>query len=96
MQVMTWIPQNDLLAHPKTRAFMSHVGINSLYEARISPFKQLVAAQQTCPKIFYIMRARTTYCLQAAYHGQPIVALPCFGDQFSNADKVVAKVCRML
>lgn len=29
---MTWLPQNDVLAHPRTKAFLSHVGINSMYE----------------------------------------------------------------
>ncbi|XP_041956404.1 UDP-glucuronosyltransferase 2C1-like isoform X1 [Alosa sapidissima] len=28
-----WIPQNDLLGHPKTRAFVTHGGTNGLYEA---------------------------------------------------------------
>ncbi|XP_058403191.1 UDP-glucuronosyltransferase 2C1-like isoform X1 [Diceros bicornis minor] len=28
-----WIPQNDLLGHPKTRAFITHCGTNGIYEA---------------------------------------------------------------
>uniref|UniRef100_A0A8B9K6C0 UDP-glucuronosyltransferase n=1 Tax=Astyanax mexicanus TaxID=7994 RepID=A0A8B9K6C0_ASTMX len=28
-----WIPQNDLLGHPKTKAFVTHGGTNGLYEA---------------------------------------------------------------
>ncbi|EGW12011.1 UDP-glucuronosyltransferase 2B31 [Cricetulus griseus] len=28
-----WIPQNDLLGHPKTRVFITHGGTNGLYEA---------------------------------------------------------------
>ncbi|XP_035040034.2 UDP-glucuronosyltransferase 2A1 [Hippoglossus stenolepis] len=28
-----WIPQNDLLGHPRTRAFVTHGGTNGLYEA---------------------------------------------------------------
>ncbi|XP_063321650.1 UDP-glucuronosyltransferase 2C1-like [Pelmatolapia mariae] len=30
---MEWLPQNDLLGHPKTRAFVARGGTNSMYEA---------------------------------------------------------------
>ncbi|XP_042344154.1 UDP-glucuronosyltransferase 2A2-like isoform X2 [Plectropomus leopardus] len=32
-RVYDWIPQNDLLGHPKTRAFITHGGSNGIYEA---------------------------------------------------------------
>ncbi|KAM4578613.1 UDP-glucuronosyltransferase 2C1-like [Fundulus diaphanus] len=32
-RVYDWIPQNDLLGHPKTRAFVTHGGTNGMYEA---------------------------------------------------------------
>ncbi|KAM9440730.1 UDP-glucuronosyltransferase 2C1-like isoform 3-T3 [Clarias gariepinus] len=32
-RIYDWIPQNDLLGHPKTKAFITHAGTNGLYEA---------------------------------------------------------------
>uniref|UniRef100_A0A9L0ICP7 Glucuronosyltransferase n=1 Tax=Equus asinus TaxID=9793 RepID=A0A9L0ICP7_EQUAS len=32
-QLFKWIPQNDLLGHPKTKAFVTHAGGNVIYEA---------------------------------------------------------------
>ncbi|XP_036453264.1 UDP-glucuronosyltransferase 2A1-like isoform X1 [Colossoma macropomum] len=31
--LLDWLPQNNLLGHPKTRAFVSHGGTNGIYEA---------------------------------------------------------------
>ncbi|XP_040148272.2 UDP-glucuronosyltransferase 2B31 [Ictidomys tridecemlineatus] len=31
--IYKWIPQNDLLGHPKTKAFITHGGTNGIYEA---------------------------------------------------------------
>ena len=33
LKVVEWLPQNDLLGHEKTRAFVSHMGINGATEA---------------------------------------------------------------
>ncbi|XP_046967663.1 UDP-glucosyltransferase 2-like [Vanessa cardui] len=51
-----WLPQNDILAHPKVLAFYSHCGLLGTTEA--------------------------------IYHGVPMVAMPIFGDQPSNAAAV--------
>ncbi|XP_010850427.1 PREDICTED: UDP-glucuronosyltransferase 2C1-like [Bison bison bison] len=32
-RIYEWIPQNDLLGHPQTRAFITHCGTNGVYEA---------------------------------------------------------------
>lgn len=31
--IVKWMPQNDLLGHPKVKAFVSHCGTNGIYEA---------------------------------------------------------------
>ncbi|XP_041042317.1 UDP-glucuronosyltransferase 2A1-like isoform X1 [Carcharodon carcharias] len=32
-KIYKWLPQNDLLGHPKTRVFITHGGTNGIYEA---------------------------------------------------------------
>ena len=34
LQVMPWVPQNDILGHPSTKAFLSHMGANGLNEVK--------------------------------------------------------------
>ncbi|XP_030377798.1 UDP-glucuronosyltransferase 2A3-like [Scaptodrosophila lebanonensis] len=52
-----WLPQDDILAHPKIKLFITHAGKGGVSEAQ--------------------------------YHGKPMLALPVFGDQPGNADKMV-------
>ncbi|KAJ8352388.1 hypothetical protein SKAU_G00238640 [Synaphobranchus kaupii] len=33
VKLMNWLPQNDLLGHPKARAFITHGGTHGIYEA---------------------------------------------------------------
>src|SRR6218665_3063516 len=33
VKVSSWLPQNDILGHPKTKLFITHCGINGLHEA---------------------------------------------------------------
>uniref|UniRef100_A0AAV2JVL9 glucuronosyltransferase n=1 Tax=Knipowitschia caucasica TaxID=637954 RepID=A0AAV2JVL9_KNICA len=33
VKLMNWVPQNDLLAHPQAKAFITHVGSHSVFEA---------------------------------------------------------------
>ena len=33
VKVQSWIPQNDILGHPKMKAFVSHMGANGALEA---------------------------------------------------------------
>ena len=33
IKVASWLPQNDILGHPKTRLFIGHAGMNGLLQA---------------------------------------------------------------
>ena len=32
VKLMSWLPQNDILGHPKTHLFIGHAGINGILE----------------------------------------------------------------
>ncbi len=34
--MMPWVPQNDILGHRSTKAFLSHMGANGLYEVLLN------------------------------------------------------------
>lgn len=36
IKLMKWLPQRDLLAHPQTRLFITHCGLNAMFEAAYS------------------------------------------------------------
>ncbi|ALC38376.1 CG5999 [Drosophila busckii] len=52
-----WLPQDDILAQPNLKLFITHAGKGGITEA--------------------------------TYHGKPMLALPVFGDQPNNAEKMV-------
>lgn len=50
-KVVNWLPQNDVLGHPCTMAFLSHCGVNGLYEVRSQNWAastQLMLSFQNC------------------------------------------------
>ncbi|KFO76422.1 UDP-glucuronosyltransferase 1-1, partial [Cuculus canorus] len=42
VKLLKWLPQNDLLAHPKTRAFITHGGSHGIYEGICNAVPMLV------------------------------------------------------
>ena len=42
---MDWIPQNDILAHPRTKLFITHAGPNGVYEAAFHAVPMLALPQ---------------------------------------------------
>ncbi|XP_055841135.1 UDP-glucosyltransferase 2 isoform X2 [Episyrphus balteatus] len=59
--IRKWLPQNDILAYSKVRAFFTHAGGLSMQEA--------------------------------TWHGVPVIAMPLFLDQFTNAQNAESKGC---
>ena len=60
VMIMKWVPQNDLLGHPKLSLFITHCGVHSSYET--------------------------------IYNSVPVIALPLFVDQPSNAKRLTDRL----
>jgi len=58
-KLVSWFPQPLVLSHPRTKAFITHCGASSMYEA--------------------------------VHNAVPVLALPLFYDQFTNAEKLVQR-----
>ena len=63
MKVMSWLPQNDILGHPKTKLFITHCGNNG----------QMEALYHGEPMIGFPMWTDQLYnCPRLSYHGYGI------------------------
>ena len=43
VKLMSWLPQNDILGHPKTRLFIGHAGLNGILESTYHGVPMIVA-----------------------------------------------------
>jgi hypothetical protein len=105
-RVVSWYPDNDVLSHPNLAAFVSHMGLHSLYGGGAArgrsprPGMQAVPAcllawHAGCALAFDSPRTRPNAVSHpappAAFHGAPLVALPFTLEQLDNARKGEAR-----
>ena len=55
-QVVTWVPQNDVLGHPSTKAFLSHCGANGMNE--VSPVCALKYVKCHLYHVLYLAKSQ--------------------------------------
>ena len=60
-QVVNWLPQNDVLGHPRTKAFLSHCGVNGLYEVPPQCQTALTCAMLPSHRLYITVQTRDPF-----------------------------------
>ena len=97
--MVAWLPQNDVLGHAQTRAFLSHCGANSLYEAAYHgvPIVALpfFGDQPGAPCMMHLLDWRKKTKLNSCSLAIPLIhadVTACAPSSTGNADIAVARV----
>nr|AAB18360.1 UGT1A7 [Rattus norvegicus] len=84
--LVKWLPQNDLLGHPKARAFITHSGSHGIYEGICNGVPMVMMPWKTPLKLSSITRVtRRTSCASPAFTR---TVLSLFGHQMDNAKRM--------
>ena len=71
VHALPWVPQQDILSHPSTRAFVTQAGTNSILGVNGCP---LVICASIHP-------ADTGVLAEALWRGVPCICVPLFAEQ---------------
>jgi glucuronosyltransferase len=76
--ISKWLPQDDVLAHPNIKAFISHCGPNGIYEARYNSVVRKIEIIKNSISIF-----------QQIFLFQPIIGIPHFAEHLGYLRLIV-------